>query len=77
MQIVWSKDMISRLLTYHGALLREALQGEKDYARMKQTLLFTQHTRIYCIELPKVTADKMMGLMTILMMDSKTDPMLH
>lgn len=87
MQIVWSKDMISRLLAYHGALLREALQGGKDYARMKQTIticitdtnvfnntsdflnkfyfmekdkhfLFTRHTKIYCIELPKVNADK-------------------
>lgn len=38
MQIIWDKDMHSRLLAYHGGLLREALHGERDYAKMKQTI---------------------------------------
>jgi len=38
MQIMWGKDMPSRLLSYHGGLLREALQAGDKYDRMKQTI---------------------------------------
>ena len=38
MQIVWDKDMPSRLLYYHGSLLRESLQKGEDYDKMKKTI---------------------------------------
>ena len=38
MQIMWGKDMPSRLLSYHGGLLREALRAGEDYDKMKQTI---------------------------------------
>ena len=38
MQIMWGKDMPSRLLSYHGGLLRDALQAGEDYDKMKQTI---------------------------------------
>ena len=38
MQIMWGKDMPSRLLSYHGGLLREALQAGEKYDKMKQTI---------------------------------------
>jgi len=87
MQILWNKDMPSRLLYYHGGLLRETLQSGEDYDRMKQTIticitdsvafketnkflsefcfiektdyfLFSEMTRICCVELPKVNPDQ-------------------
>lgn len=83
MQIMWQTDMPSRLLFYHGELLRETLQSGEDYDKMKQTIticitdsiafketekflnefyfmekdehfMFSDVTRICCIELPKV-----------------------
>lgn len=86
MQIVWDKYMPSRLLYYHGGLLRESLQKGEDYAKMKQTIticitdtegfketdkflseffliekdehfLFSDMTKICCIELAKVNPD--------------------
>ena len=38
MQIVWDPYMPSRLLYYHGGILRESLQKGEDYARMKKTI---------------------------------------
>lgn len=87
MQIMWSKDMPSRLLSYHGGLIREALQTGEDYDKMKQTIticitdsvafketdkflnefyfmekeehfMFSEMTRICCIELPKVNRQR-------------------
>lgn len=87
MQIVWDKDMPSRLLYYHGDLLRGSLQKGESYDRMKQTIticitdstafktedkflnefffmekdehfVFSDMTKICCIELPKVNPDK-------------------
>ena len=86
MQILWGKDMPSRLLSYHGGLLREALRSGDGYDKMKKTiticitdsvafegsdkflnefyfmekdthLLFSDKTKIYCIELSKVNPE--------------------
>ena len=86
MQILWDKDMPSRLLYYHGGLLRESLQKGDDYDKMKQTIticiidsegfkendkflseflfmekdkhfIFSDKTKLCCIELPKVNLD--------------------
>ena len=86
MQIAWDKDMPSRLLYYHGGLLRESLQKGESYDKMKQTIticitdsegikendnflsefyfiekhkhfIFSDMTKICCIELPKVNPD--------------------
>lgn len=86
MQIVWDEYMPSRLLYYHGGLLRESLQKGDDYAKMKQTIticitdtegfketdkflsefffiekdehfIFSEMTKICCIELAKVNPD--------------------
>ncbi len=86
MQILWDKDMPSRLLYYHGGLLRESLQRGEDYDKMKQTIticiiasggfkendsflseflfiekdkrfIFSDKTKICCIELSKVNPD--------------------
>ena len=36
--MMWGKDMPARLLSYHGGLLRDALQAGEKYDKMKQTI---------------------------------------